>query len=215
MSIKVSMALRLVGGVTAAWAIAFVTAATIAYIVENPDFSFFTTYLSDIGDSAGWPQTLFNSGTLIAAPMRFLFLALVVVCLYELGAGRLFVILVLALGAVSTAGTVLMTAVPFSDAPAIHKMGIPMYFWGVVLLQGIVGVREWSLRMCPGVLPITSLSVAGIFIVFGTLLSVSQSGSLDRNVPVVWEWLAYLSSVIWVVVHSIALVTVDSFDDDK
>ena len=123
--------------------------------------------------------------------------------------------MVLALGAVSTAGTVFMTAVPFSDAPTIHSMGIPMYFWGVVLLQGIVGVREWFLRMCPSVLSITSLSVAGIFIVFATLLSVSQSVSLDRNVPVVWEWLAYLSSVIWVVVDSIALGTVAFFGDDK
>lgn len=197
--------MRLVGGITAAWALLFVTAATVAYIEANPGFSFFSTYMSDIGDSSGWPAALFNAGTLIAAPMRLLFLVLVVMALYQLGAGPLFVISTLILGVVSTIGTVLMTAVPYSEAPGIHATGIPMYFWGVVLLQGLVGLREWSLPMCPRLLAVVSYAVAGVFIVFGVLLFMQQSGRLDRSAPVVWEWLAYASSVAWVVFHCLLL----------
>ena len=162
-------------------------------------------HISDIGDSTGWPATIFNAGTLIAAPMRLLFLALVVVCLNHLGAGKLFLSSMLLLGLVSTTGTIMMTAVPYSDAPDVHEAGIPLYFWGVVLLQVIVGSREWSLPKCPNSLAVVSFTVAAIFLVFGVLLWMVQVGQLGRSVPVIWEWLAYLSSVGWVVFHSFVL----------
>ncbi|KKL66513.1 hypothetical protein LCGC14_2144250 [marine sediment metagenome] len=62
--ISIPGALKLVGIITGTWAILVVLSATLAYLPEHPDFSLFTTYLSDIGDTAGWPQILFNSGTL-------------------------------------------------------------------------------------------------------------------------------------------------------
>ena len=79
--------------------------------------------------------------------------------------------------------------------PAGHEAGIPMYFWGVVLLQAIVGAREWSLPKCPNELAVASFAVAAVFLVFGGLLSMVQAGHLDRRAPVIWEWLAYASSV--------------------
>jgi len=39
-------------------------------------FSFFETYLSDMGNKPGWAQVVSNSGMLLSAPMRYLFLAL-------------------------------------------------------------------------------------------------------------------------------------------
>jgi hypothetical membrane protein len=76
-SISVHGALRLVGVVTGFWAILYVLAAMLAYFPGHSDFSILTTYLSDIGDTAGWPQIILNSGTLIAAPLRYLVLALI------------------------------------------------------------------------------------------------------------------------------------------
>ena len=133
-----------------------------------------------MGDSPGWPAVFFNAGTLIAAPMRLLFLMLVVICLNHLGAGRIFLYIALLIGVISTFGTIIMTAVPYSDAPAVHEAGIPMYFWGVVLLQAIVGAREWSLPKCPNRLAVASFAVAAVFLVFGGLLSMVQAGRLDR-----------------------------------
>ena len=179
--------------------------ATLAYFAADPQFSFFTTYLSDIGDSPGWPAVIFNAGTLIAALMRLLFLVLVVICLNHLGARKIFLYSALFIGVISTTGTIMMTAAPYSDAPAVHEAGIPMYFWGVVLLQAVVGAREWSLPKCPNSLAIASFAVAAVFLVFGGLLLMVQAGHLDRSVPVIWEWLAYASSVAWVVIHTVVL----------
>ena len=66
-SISTVKAFRLTGTFTFALAILTVLTSVLAYLPDNPDFSIFTTYLSDIGDTPGWPQILFNSGTILAS----------------------------------------------------------------------------------------------------------------------------------------------------
>jgi hypothetical membrane protein len=205
MAIPVHQALKLVGILACTWAILVVLSATLAYVAHHPGFSPLTTYLSDIGDTPGAPQILFNAGTLIAAPVRLLVLVLVVLRLAQLGAGRLFGVASVTVGFVSVVGTVLMTAAPFSVAPAVHKMGIPLYFFGVVVLQTLIGVREWTLAKVPNVLSVSSFLVMLVFLVFATLVMLAQQGVVERNTPVIWEWLAFLSSVFWLLVHSVIL----------
>ncbi len=203
--IPIPAALKLVGIIGGVWAVLVVLTATLAYLPGHPDFSLFTTYLSDIGDSAGWPQILFNSGTLIAAPIRILVLVLLVLRLAQLGAGRAFAITTLIIGLISATGTVLMTAVPFSVSLAVHKSGIPLYFLGVVVLQTLIGIREWSLKDIPKILPGLSFLMVAVTFIFATLVMLYELGSVGRNTPVIWEWLVYISSVIWVFDQSILL----------
>jgi hypothetical membrane protein len=73
-TISIPKALYLVGIIGGVWAILVIVAAILAYLPEHPDFSVFTIYLSHIGDTPVWPQIFFNSGTLIAAPIRYLVL---------------------------------------------------------------------------------------------------------------------------------------------
>jgi len=204
-AISIPGALRLVGIVGGAWAILVIVAATLAYLPEHPDFSPFTTFLSDIGDTTGWPQILFNSGTLIAVPIRYLVLVLLVLRLIQLGAGQTFAVVALIVGFISTSGTTLMTATPFSVAPAIHKAGIGLYFLGVVVLQSLIFVKEWSLKGVPKVLPVLSLVMVVLYFVFVTLLVLYEQGVVSRSTPVIWEWLAILSSIVWMLAQSILL----------
>jgi hypothetical membrane protein len=94
-AISIPKALQWVGIIGGAWALLVVGAATLAYVPQHPEFSLFTTFLSDIGDTAGWPQILFNSGTLIAAPIRYLVLVLLLLRLIQLGAGKFFAVVAL------------------------------------------------------------------------------------------------------------------------
>lgn len=203
--IQIPRALKVVGVIAGVWAIFVVLIATFAYIPQHPDFSFFTTYLSDIGDAEGWPQIVFNSGTLIAAPMRYLVIVLLAVRLTQSGAGRVFLVATLIVGLISTTGTVLMTAVPFSIAPAIHKAGIPLYFVGIVVLQTLIGVREWSFNGVPKILPGLSFLMVGVYFIFAALMVLYEQGSVSRSTPVIWEWLAFFTSVVWVFAQSIRL----------
>ncbi len=195
---------------TGTWAILVVLMATLAYLTEHPDFSLFTTYLSDIGDTPGWPQIIFNSGTLIAAPMRFLMVVLLVLRLAQLGAGRIFAVSAVIVGFTASLGTVLMTAVPFSVAPAVHKTGIPLYFLGVVVLQTLIGIREWSLRDIPKILPGLSFLMVAMYFIFAALVMLYERGVVGRNTPVIWEWLAFLTPIVWLFAQSILLGKKDS-----
>jgi hypothetical protein len=206
--ISVPGALKLIGIIAGVWALLLVVVTTLSYLPGHPTFSVFTTYLSDmsdIGKTSGWPPILFNSGTLIAAPLRYLAIVLLVLRLIQLGAGRAFTISSLVIGLISTTGTVLMTAVPFSVAPPIHKMGIGLYFLGVVVLQTVIGIKELSLKAIPRVLPGLSFLMVAIYFIFTTLMILYEQGMVGRNTPVIWEWLAFFSSVVWVFAQSILL----------
>ncbi|MBW1816114.1 MAG: hypothetical protein JRJ60_03030 [Deltaproteobacteria bacterium] len=196
--ISIPSAFKMVGIIAGTWALLVVLSSTLAYLPGHPDFSLFTTYLSDIGDTAG-------CGTLMAAPMRYLVVVLLVLRLLQLGAGRAFAVAALIIGLISTAGTVFMTAVPFSVSPAIHKSGIPLYFLGVVVLQTLIGIREWSLRNVPKILPVLCFLMVSVYFIFATLVILHEQGTVGRSTPVIWEWLAFFSSVAWVFAQSILL----------
>ena len=208
-AISIPGALKLVGITAGTWAILVVLTATLAYLPEHPDFSVFTTYPSDIRDTEGWPQIFFNSGTLIAAPMRYLVIVLLVLRLTQLSAGRSFAVSALIIGFISSAGTVLMTAIPFSVSPSIHKLGIPPYFFGIVVLQMLIFVKEWSLKYVPNVLPVLSLLMVVVYFVFATLVILHEQGVVSRSTPVIWEWLCFMISVIWVFAQCILLGKMD------
>jgi len=204
-NISLPSALKLVGIIAGVWAILVVITSTLSYLSGHPDFSIFTTYLSEIGATAGWPQILFNSGTLIAAPMRYLLIVLLILRMGQLGAGRAFIIVALAIGLLSTVGTVIMTAVPFNVSLTIHKMGIPLYFLGVVVLQTLIGVREWLIKDIPKILPWLCFLLVIVYFVFAVLVMLHERGMVSRNTPVIWEWLAFFLSVVWVFAQSILL----------
>jgi hypothetical membrane protein len=203
--ISVPRALRLVGIIGGVWALLLAVGTIMAYIPDHPGFSIFNTYLSDMSNAPGWPQIIWNSGTLIAVPIRYLVLVLLVMRLRQFGAGNAFAIAALIVGFFSTTGTALMTATPFSVSPTVHKAGIGLYFFGVVVLQTIIFSQEWSLKSIPRGLPLLSLAMVLIFFVFVTLMVLFEQGVVGRETPIIWEWLAFSSSVVWVLTQSIVL----------
>jgi hypothetical membrane protein len=205
-SISTSKTFRLIGSFTFILAILTVLTSVLAFLPANPDFSIFTTYLSDIGDTPGWPQILFNSGTILAAPLRYIIIVLLVLRLRGFSENKKsFEVAVLTIGAISTIGTVLMTAVPFSVGPAIHKSGIGIYFLGVVFLQSIVGIKEASIKELPRSLPAWSFSIVAIYLLFFVLIILYETGNIGRNIPVVWEWMCFFASMGWLLGHTIIL----------
>ena len=202
--IQPAASLKVIGILGATLGLLGTMLATLTYLPSHPEFSMLTTFLSDIGDTPGWPQILFNSTTLIASPIRYLIIVLVVLCLAQLGAGKKFAVAVLILGALSTIGTILMTAVPFSVNNAIHLSGIPLYFFGLVIWQTIVGVKEWSLGV-PRILPVLSFLLVISFLVFFVLVLLYEMEIVGRAAAPIWQWAGFAISLAWAYAHSIVL----------
>lgn len=203
-TIRVPSALLIVGITGAILGIATVVFSTLLYI-RNNEFSILTIYLSDIGATAGWPQAIFNTGMLVIAPVRYLFLILLVLQLAHLGASRGFSSTALIIGALVVVGSIGMSAIPYTLNVALHKTSALLYFFGVVVLQSLIGGQEWR-RKVPAVLPVSSLLVVAVYLVFAVLLSlVGKVEGITRNTPMIWEWLAFVSLMFWLVAHSIVL----------
>lgn len=197
--------LKVIGISTAALGLLGTSLAIIAYIPDHPEFSIFTTYLSDIGDTPGWSQVFLNNSIVLISPLRYLVLVLLAMRLLQFGAGPLFMKSTLMVGAFTTLGTVLMTAIPFSFAPSIHKLGIVFYFLGVVVLQLMIGIREWQLKSIPRLLPGLSFLMVVSYLIFATLMMLYEGGMVGRNTPVIWEWVCFAVSILWVLGQSIVL----------
>ena len=205
-SIPTAKAFRWTGTFTFTLAILTVLTSVLAYLPANPGFSIFTTYLSDIGDTPGWPQILFNSGTILAAPLRYLIIVLLVLRLQSFnGTNKSLAAAILIVGAISTIGTVFMTAVPFSVGPAIHKSGIGLYFLGVVFLQSLIGIKEMHIKELPRALPAWSFAIVASYLLFFVLVILYETGNVGRNTPVFWEWMCFFTSMAWLLVHTYIL----------
>lgn len=91
----------------------------------------------------------------------------------------------------------------YGDWPV--RSNISFFFFGVVLLQAVVGVREWQIKVVPRILPILCFSVVATYLTFFTLEMLSEAGAVSRSTPVPWEWLCSISLLAWVFAHSIVL----------
>jgi hypothetical membrane protein len=205
-SISTTKAFRFTGTVSLILGILTILSASLAYAPAHPGFSIFNTYLSDIGDTAGWPQILFNTGTILAAPLRLAIVLLFLLCLRSiLGKQQSFEVIIISLGLISTVGTVLMTAVPFSVAPAVHKSGIGLYFLGIVFMQSLIGAKELTIKNLPRTLPALSFSIVACYLIFFVLFMLYETGNVGRNTPVFWEWMCFFTSMGWLLGHSLLL----------
>ncbi|MBN2146808.1 MAG: hypothetical protein JW726_05445 [Anaerolineales bacterium] len=141
----------------------------------------------------------------MAVPIRYLVLILVILRLSQLGAGKSFAVATLIVGFFSTFGTALMTATPFNLSPVVHKTGIGLYFFGVVILQTIIFIQEWSLKDLPRLLPLSSLALVAVFMIFVMLIVLYEQGAVSRTAPVIWEWLSFFFSIAWMQTQSVLL----------
>jgi hypothetical protein len=210
--LSIPRSLKVIGLVTGSIGVLEIVLSTLAYTAVKPGINLLATYLSDIGATPVWPQIFFNAGMLIVSPLRYVVLVLVVLRLYQLGAGRAFGNTALILGGFTTIGTIIMTAVPYSVDVSIHKLGVPLFFFGVVALQAVIGVREWQLGAVPRSLPILCFVVVSIYLAFFTLEMLYEADVVSRNTPVIWEWLCGISLLAWVFAHSLILGKEDIVD---
>lgn len=98
-----------------------------------------------------------------------------------------------------------MSAVPHSLSLALHRMSALLYFFGVVILQTVIAAQEFRRKLAV-ILPLSSLAVVVMYLIFAVLLSlVGKVEGVSRSTPVIWEWLAFCSLMVWLLVHSFFL----------
>lgn len=202
--LRVTPMLRIVGLIGVILSLVTVGGAALLYGQQH-EFSFVSTYLSDMGNTPVWPQAVFNAGMLIGIPVRFLFLVLLLTLLAQAGARRSATIAILVLAGAMAVASTGMYAVPFSVNRAIHLNAALVYFFGVVALTTLIAIQEWRYLMAR-VLPFSTMLVLVLSLIFATLLAlVGRVEGITRDTPVIWEWLVYFAWLLWLVIHTVVL----------
>jgi len=202
--LRVTSMVRIVGLIGVVLSLVTVGGAALLYGLQH-EFSFVSTYLSDMGNTPVWPQAVFNAGMLIGIPVRYLFLVLLVTLLARAGASPRSAIAILVLAGVMAIASTGMYAVPFSVNRAIHLNSALVYFFGVVALQALIAIQEWR-YLTSRVLPASTVLVLVLSLIFVILLaSVGRIEGVTRDTPVIWEWLVYFAWLSWLVIHTIVL----------
>lgn len=204
-TLSIPLTLKVTGLASGTLGVLGIVLTVLAYAPGHPGFLPFTTYLSEMGATPVWPQILWNAAMLINAPLRYLVLVLLVLRLLQLGAGSRMAWAVLIVGVLSPLGTIIMSAVPLNMHAEIHELGIPVYFFGVVILQTLIGIQEWKLKAVPRLLPALSFAVVASYLLFFVLMMLYMAGSISRTVPVFPEWICAAVLLVWVFAHSLIL----------
>lgn len=187
-----------------------VTISLALFIQIEPSFSFFTHYISDIGDARGLPGIIWEIGMLVGlTPVRLLFLIYLVRFLQKMGANNKLIVLAFVFSMISITGSVLMATTPFHVSEAIHIMSAFVYFIGVWFSQIFFSTAELKIAKFPKHLPISGFSVVLFYGIFTTLLILYKVAGFDRNLPVFWQWLSFVAILIWLVLHGLYTLKVE------
>jgi hypothetical membrane protein len=187
-------------------------ASILLYVRVDPTFSIFTHYVSNLGGvPKGAPEgasyisaAVFNMGMLLAVPLRLAFLIHIVRYVERMGANRWLVRASLALGLISTTGSLLVALVPFSANLDLHIIGALVYFLGATSFQLTFLVTEFKTPGLPKYLPILGIAALMAFSVFSYLViqvEVLQIAGIAE--PTIYEWIVFATLMTWLGAHGL------------
>ena len=126
--IGLASALKGIGWTGVALGIARVPFSSLLY-VQSHGFPY-SRPIRAIRNTPKWPQVVFNAGMLIAAPVRYLFLILLILQLRNVGAGKVFNISALIIGTFVVIGSIGLAAIPYSLDLPLHKKSALLHLRG-------------------------------------------------------------------------------------
>jgi len=203
--ISIAKALKIVGIIAVILGFSGPMLAMLVFKATGHDFSIFNTYLSDFGSTSGVTAIIFNTSMILSAPIRFLVNVLLVLRLAQLGATRSFSIFFLIISLIATSCMVVVSAAPYDTYPQMHNVGIYLFFPGTVLLQIFLYFQEKKIPEVPNLAKWTSLSVLISHFIFALLIFLMHHDLLHQHTPVIWEWISYVTQLVWILTHSILL----------
>ncbi|MFW9954697.1 MAG: DUF998 domain-containing protein [Candidatus Thorarchaeota archaeon] len=178
--------------------------AILLYVGIDPSFSFLTHYLSTIGASPTVAGLVYTLGMLITNLFRVLF-ALFIIRFFQLkGSGKKITWTVFGISVITSIGWGINTFVPYTLSLMLHISSIMVYFFGSIISQMLIVGIELKNPGIPNYLAVFGFIVITTFLAFFVLeIAVFTSMMTDKTLSVISEWLAYLSIIVWVTVHSI------------
>lgn len=185
------------------FSIIFISIAVILY--GDPTFSIFTHYLSDLGAAARNSSLVFNIGMIISAPLRVLFGFYLLKFLKSRGANEKTLKITAYTIVIGAMGSVLLAIFPHDVLLIMHMLGAFVYFFSVVIIQISFSKMELKTENMSKFLPIIGLVVVMNYVLFLGFEISEILSDVFRLLACLFEWMAYFSLMVWLLVHGFYL----------
>ena len=181
------------------FSVAFMSIAIVLY--NDPSFTIFTHYISDLGASTKGSTLIWNIGMIISAPIRILFGFYLLKFLENRGANKKTIKITASFMVIAAIGSTILALNPHDISRLFHMLGAFVYFIGVVVIQINLSKMELKAENIPKYLPLVGFLVVSCYILFlGFEISELISESF-KLLACFFEWMAFFSLMAWLVLH--------------
>ena len=181
------------------YSIVFMSIAIILY--NDPNFTIFTHYISDLGASTKDSALLWNISMIITVPIRLLFGFYLLKFLEQRGASEKSIKITVYFMIIGAIGSTLIALNPHDISRLFHMTGAFIYFIGVIVIQVSISRMELKVKSIPKYLPFVGFLVVvcyALFLGFEISELISEAFKL---LACFFEWMAFFSLMAWLVLH--------------
>jgi len=181
------------------YSVVFMSIAIVLY--NDPNFTIFTHYISDLGASTRDSALFWNISMLITVPIRLLFGFYFLKFLEQRGASEKSIKITTYFMVISAIGSTLIALNPHDISRPFHLVGALTYFIGVIVIQVNISRMEIKVKSIPKYLPFVGFLVVacyGLFLGFEISELISEA---FRLLACFFEWMAFFSLMAWLVLH--------------
>ncbi len=192
-------------------AVSTVIISIILYIQVDPTFTVLTHYVSHLGSTPVGAQegklypsaVVFNLGFTILVIFRVLVILFLARYLQIIGSPKKLTLVWIIMSFFSSSGSLIVAIVPYSVSLSIHMLGALILFVGTVFSGIMFTVVELKTPNIPRYLPFIIFFNVIVYLIFATLLIGEWMNFAPDGSSVIWEWFAFLSSLMWLFVHGV------------
>ncbi len=181
------------------FALAFNLISIILY--NDPSYSLFTHYISDLGASTSGSVIFWSVNMIIASPLRVLIGFYLLGLLGKRGANEKYIKITAYFIVIGAIGSIIIALNPHDISRAFHLIGAFTYFIGVVFIQTFFFKMELNAEDIPKYLPFVSILVVVVYFTFLSLEIVVLVTGFLREIACFSEWMAFFSLMVWLGLH--------------
>ena len=181
------------------FSVVFMSIAIVLY--NDPSFTIFTHYISDLGASTSGSVIFWSVNMIISAPLRVLIGLYLLGLLGKRGANEKCIKITAYFIVIGGIGSIIIALNPHDTSRFFHLIGAFTYFIGVVVIQTFFFKMELKAEDIPKYLPFVSILVVLVYFTFvGFEVLVLVLGSF-REIACFLEWMAFFTLMAWLFLH--------------
>lgn len=175
--------------------------AIFLFMIDVPNFSFITHYISDLGDGKNGSNVVFNIGRILSGIVLPFFYFNLMRYLQKNNGKKISTLLGFVSCLIAATGSILVGIYPSQTAPRMHGIAAAMAFSGMFLTLIFFSRSEHSIPEIPKAHSMSGFIVAPLPILYMIFYVLMNSIGFSREITLFFEWFTFFTMMAWVIMQ--------------